>query len=78
MLTNKFLSLLIFKLFQGPFVKNYKKTDIALARFTKTPFWENHIAQTGFLVFGPIEANVRKCVFPKYASLPYAYLAKYA
>ena len=31
---------------------------------------EIHIAQTGFLVLGPIETNVRKCVFPKYASFP--------
>ena len=36
----------------------------------KNQILEIHIAQTGFLVLGPIETNVRKCVFPKYASFP--------
>ena len=38
--------------------------------FHKNQILEIHIAQTGFLVLGPIETNVRKCVFPKYASFP--------
>ena len=39
-----------------------------LDRFTKTPFLENHISQTGFLVLWPIETDVRKYIFPNYAS----------
>ena len=38
--------------------------------FHKNQILEIHIAQSGFLVFGSIETNVRKCVFPKYVSFP--------
>ena len=37
--------------------------DCTLDRFTKTPFLEIHIAQSGFLVLGPTETTVRKCIF---------------
>ena len=37
---------------------------------SKFQILECHIAQSGFLVLGPIEINVRKCVFPKHVPLP--------
>ena len=43
---------------------------VVIRLFHKTQILEIHIAQSGFLVLGSIETNVRKCVFPKYVSFP--------
>ena len=43
---------------------------VYIRQFHKNQVLEWHIAQSGFLVLGPIEISVRKCVFPTYVSLP--------
>ena len=43
---------------------------VVIRLFHKTQTLEIHIAQSGFLVLGSIETNVRKCVFSKYVSFP--------
>ena len=45
-------------------------TICALSCFTKTPFLEIHVAQSWFLVLGPIETDVRKRISPKYVPFP--------
>ena len=43
---------------------------VSIRLFQETPFLEIQDAQSGFLVHGSIETDVRKCVFLKYVSFP--------
>ena len=47
-----------------------KSAKISTRRFHKNQIWEIHIAQSGLLVLGPVETNVRKCIFPEYVPFP--------